>query len=163
MYAWRARARGDADPRIRLGQLSANLRRGGAIARLLVLPILDQPQWAVLDSSSGNRIQDKLGGKREFQKIGAAGFDGAGAWKMACSARTAWPWRWATTARPTAARCTVIRGREGTSRQRHTRAALTARRRIGGRALPARPSRRKFRCPASGRSRVARKGSSAGT
>ncbi|MFD1296805.1 hypothetical protein ACFQ4Q_09175 [Lysobacter gummosus] len=46
------------------------------------MPILDQPQWAVLDSSSGNRIQDKLGGKREFQKIGAAGFDGPGAWKI---------------------------------------------------------------------------------
>jgi hypothetical protein len=42
----------------------------------------DQPQWVVLDSSTGNHIQDKLGGKREFQKTGAAGFDGVSVWKI---------------------------------------------------------------------------------
>ncbi|MEH6420946.1 hypothetical protein [Pseudomonas sp. CGJS7] len=42
----------------------------------------ERPQWVVLDSSTGNHIQDELGGKREFAKTGAAGFDGVSVWKI---------------------------------------------------------------------------------
>ncbi|MFD0322983.1 hypothetical protein [Lysobacter gummosus] len=117
----------------------------------------------MLDSSSGNRIQDKLGGKREFQKIGAAGFDGPGAWKIGLLSPDRVAMAMGYDRPPDGSAVYGYSRVEKEQVASDTRAVPAARRRIGGRALPARPSRRKFRHPASGRSRVARKGSSAGT